>query len=81
MGTGLFPGVKRLGRGVDHPPHQVPRLKKKVSRAIPLLHLWAFVACYRVYFFFTFVILYPSQILSEFPRVKFSWLSRNIGLK
>jgi hypothetical protein len=24
-----FPGVKRLGRGVDHPRHVVPRLKKE----------------------------------------------------
>jgi len=40
-GTGSFPGVKRLGRGVDHPPHLPPRLKK--SRAIPLLPLWTFV--------------------------------------
>jgi len=24
-----FPGVKRPGRDVDHPPHLVPRLKKK----------------------------------------------------
>jgi hypothetical protein len=24
-----FPGVKRPGRGVDHPPHLVPRLKKE----------------------------------------------------
>jgi hypothetical protein len=29
MGTGSFPGVKRPGRGVDHPPHLVPRLKKE----------------------------------------------------
>jgi hypothetical protein len=28
MGTGSFPGVKRSGRGVDHPPHLAPRLKK-----------------------------------------------------
>jgi len=28
MGTGSFPGVKRPGRGVDHPPHLAPRLKK-----------------------------------------------------
>jgi hypothetical protein len=26
---GLFPGVKRPGRGVEHPPHLVPRLKKE----------------------------------------------------
>jgi hypothetical protein len=25
MGTGSFPGVKRPGRGVDHPSHLVPR--------------------------------------------------------
>jgi hypothetical protein len=24
---GLSPGVKRLGRGVDHPPHLAPRVK------------------------------------------------------
>jgi hypothetical protein len=27
MGIGSFPGVKRPGRGVDHPPHLAPRLK------------------------------------------------------
>ena len=25
---GFFPGVKWPGRGVDHPPHLAPRLKK-----------------------------------------------------
>jgi len=29
MGTGSFPGVKRPRRGVDHPPHLAPRLKKE----------------------------------------------------
>ena len=29
MGTGSFPGVKRPGRGVDHPPHLAPRLKEE----------------------------------------------------
>jgi hypothetical protein len=29
MDTGSFPGVKRPGRGVDHPPHPAPRLKKE----------------------------------------------------
>jgi len=29
MGTGSFSGVKRPGRGVDHPPHLAPRLKKE----------------------------------------------------
>jgi len=29
VGTGLLPGVKRPGRGVDRPPHVRPRLKKE----------------------------------------------------
>ena len=36
----VFPGVKRPGRGADHPP------PSRKSRAAPLLSLWAFVACY-----------------------------------
>jgi hypothetical protein len=39
MGTGSFPGVKRPGRGADHPPLLAPRLR--MNRAIPLLPLWA----------------------------------------
>ena len=30
-GYRVFSGVKRPGRGVDHPPHLVPRLMKKYS--------------------------------------------------
>jgi hypothetical protein len=26
-----FPGIKRPGRGADHPPHLAPRLKKEYS--------------------------------------------------
>jgi hypothetical protein len=29
MGTESFPGVKRPGRGDDHPPHLAPRLKEE----------------------------------------------------
>ena len=29
MATGSFPGVKRPGRGVNHPSHIAPRLKKE----------------------------------------------------
>jgi hypothetical protein len=36
---GLSPGVKRPGRGAVHPPLLAPRLR--MSRAIPLLTLWA----------------------------------------
>jgi len=31
MGTGSFPGLKRLGRGVDHPHILAPWLKKEYS--------------------------------------------------
>jgi hypothetical protein len=34
MDTGSFPGVKRPGRGADHPPLLAPRSLK--GRAIPL---------------------------------------------
>ena len=39
MGTGSFPGVKRPGRGVDHPPHLAPRLKKEYfyTSTLPLV--------------------------------------------
>ena len=29
MGTGSSPGIKRPGRGVDHPPHLALKLKKE----------------------------------------------------
>jgi hypothetical protein len=31
MGTGSFPGVKRPGRGVDHPPSSSVRVKERVE--------------------------------------------------
>jgi hypothetical protein len=31
MGTGSFPGVKRPGRGVDHPPPSSAEVKKRVE--------------------------------------------------
>jgi hypothetical protein len=31
LGTGSFPGVKRPERGVNHPPHLAPMLKKDYS--------------------------------------------------
>jgi hypothetical protein len=62
MGTGSFPGVKWPGRGVDHPPSSSAEVKEK-SIAIPLLPLWAFVACSRVTFTFThFTLLYISLL-------------------
>jgi hypothetical protein len=50
MSTGFFPGVKRPGRDVDHPPHLAPRFKEEHSyNCTP--H-WAFVACSRANFFY-----------------------------
>ena len=31
MGTGSFPGVKQLGRGVDHPPSYSAEVKERVD--------------------------------------------------
>jgi hypothetical protein len=49
MGTGYFKGVKRSGRGVDHPPPSSAEVKERVEL---YLHppLRAFVACSRVNF-------------------------------
>jgi hypothetical protein len=58
MGTGSFLGVKRPGCGIDHPPPSSAKVKERV-RAIPLLLLWALVACSRVNFIFT---LYKLQL-------------------
>jgi len=52
MGTGYFPGVKRPCCGLHHEPPSSAEVKERV--AIPLLRLWAFVACSRVNLTFTF---------------------------
>ena len=46
MGTGSFQGVKRPGRGADHPPPSKCR-GLKLGRAIPLPTLRVLVACIR----------------------------------
>ena len=51
MGTGSFPGVKRPGPGADHPPTSKCRGHERVW--LPLLPLWAFMACYGRTFTFT----------------------------
>ena len=51
-GYRVFPGAKRLGRGVDNLPHLVPRLKKEQSYNCTQLR--AFVECSRVNFMFYF---------------------------
>jgi hypothetical protein len=46
MGTGLFPGVKRPGRGVEHPPPSGTEVKEKVELYLysPSGPLWAVLA-------------------------------------
>jgi len=44
MGTGSFPGVKRPGRGVDHPSPSSAEVEGRVELYI-WLPLWAFLAC------------------------------------
>jgi len=63
MGTVSFLVVKQLRCGVDHPSHLLLRLKK--GRALPLLPLWAFVACSRVNFTFLYKLL-KKDCLKEF---------------
>jgi hypothetical protein len=55
LGTGSFPGVKRPGHSVDHP---IKRRGSRKSRAIPLLPIWAYVACYRMNVTFTLIYIY-----------------------
>ena len=63
MGTASFPGVKRPGRGVDHPLPSRAEVKERV--VIPLLTLWDFVICFRVNF--TFPLPYFSKRKSSPP--------------
>jgi hypothetical protein len=62
MGTGSFLGVKRPGRGVDHPSHPASRLKKEYSYTSTLL--WAFVGCSRATFTFT----YSEKVMEDFAE-------------
>jgi hypothetical protein len=56
-----FPGIKRPGRGVDHPPPYSAEVKERVE-----LYLYSssgdFMACSRLNFTFTFI----HQVLFEF---------------
>jgi hypothetical protein len=63
IGTESFPGLKRPGHGVEHPLPSSAEVKEKI--VIPLLPLWAFVACSRVNFTFTFTTL-SKELLSVF---------------
>jgi len=53
MGTGSFPEVKQPGRGDDYPPLPNAEVKERVELYL-YSPLWAFVACSRMTFTFTF---------------------------
>ena len=48
-----FPGLKRPGRGINHPPPFSAELMEIVQLYLYSL-LWAFIACFRVSFTLTF---------------------------
>ena len=57
MGTGPFPGVKRPGRGADHPLPSKCRGHERVG-----LYLWAFMACYGAPLPFTLLLELASTV-------------------
>jgi hypothetical protein len=67
MSNGSFPGVKRPGLGVHHPPLSSAEVKEKVE--MPLLLFWAFVACFRANFTFAFYLL-PTVIYRRYGRAQ-----------
>jgi hypothetical protein len=52
--AGSYPGVKRTGRGFEHPPQSTAEVKERVE--LYLYSLWAFVACSRLTFTFKFTL-------------------------
>jgi len=52
MGTGSFPGVKRLGRGVNHPPTSSVEVKERVD--LYFQSLLGLTVCYMMNFTFIF---------------------------
>jgi hypothetical protein len=64
IGTGFFPGVKRPGRCVDHPPPSSAEVKERVD--LYLYSPWgAFVAYYSVNFIFTFTFYFHWILLAR----------------
>ena len=70
MDTESFPGAKRPGHGVDHPPPSSVEVKERVRyTSTPL---WDFVACSMLNFIF-----YDGQHCNSlFPASQFNFLWR-----
>ena len=75
MGTGSFQGVKRPGSGPDHPLPSNAQVKERAE-----LRLWAFVACSRVNFTFTFTIKYQSSLFITETRQNLGNMCMGPGL-
>ena len=58
MGTGSLPGVKHLGRGVNHPPQSSAEVKERVM--LYLYSLWAYISPSRANITF----FLPSNMMS-----------------
>jgi hypothetical protein len=59
-----FLGIKRPGRGVDHPPQSSTEVKEMVEQYL-YSPLFAFMACYRVNFtFFNFMEIRLFQLIT-----------------
>ena len=68
MGTGSLPGIEWPRSGVNHALHLPPKLKR--SRAIPLLHLRAFMTGYRVTFTFNFLFLLSYEAVQSLQEIQ-----------
>jgi hypothetical protein len=56
-----FPGIKRPGRGVNHPALSSAEVKESVE--LYICSLWAFMACSRMNFIFCLVYILPTYFL------------------
>jgi hypothetical protein len=66
MGTGVFPGVKRPGRGADHPPP--PSAEVENTSTPPLDPGWPVVG---VTFTFTFISMTTGEVETQRHYMKF----------
>jgi len=62
MGIGSFPGVKRPGRVFDHSLLSIAEVKERVDLYLYFTP-WAFVACPKMNFTFTFTLNNPSSTM------------------